>query len=260
VKIDRLNFWRRALAPAAVMLAFVSSTSAQQRLPIIATTDVAGFDSIFDGATLNGWEGDPKYWRVEMGCLVGEVTPETLLTNNSFIIWRGGTAADFELKLQYRISAKGNSGVNYRSEMWTNAPFALRGYQADIDGAQRYTGQNYEEKGRTFLALRGDISRVDADGKARVVGSVGDKTALASFIRNEDWNEYHIIARGNVLIHELNGQVLSVVVDDDPAGRRSDGLIGVQVHVGPPMKVEFRDIRLKKLPSSKPPAAASGRP
>jgi hypothetical protein len=184
---------------------------------------------------------------VEDGCLVGEVTPETLLTNNSFVIWRGGTAGDFELKLQYRISAKGNSGVNYRSEIWTNAPFALRGNQADIDGAQRYTGQNYEEKGRTFLALRGDISRVDADGKPRVIGSVGDKAALAGIIRNEDWNDCHIIARGNVLVHQVNGRVMSVVVDEDPAGRRLDGLIGVQVHVGPPMKVEFRDIRLKRL-------------
>jgi len=226
----------------------------------MATNDQAGFESIFNGQNLDGWEGDPKYWRVENGCLVGEVTPETLLTNNSFLIWRGGTAADFELKLQYRISAKGNSGVNYRSEIWTNAPFAMRGYQADIDGAQRYTGQNYEEKGRTFLALRGDISRVDADGRARVTGSVGDKTALTKFINNEDWNEYHLIARGNVLIHELNGHALSVVVDDDPAGRRFDGLIGVQVHVGPPMKVEFRDIRLKKLPTPKMSASDSGQP
>jgi len=228
-----------------------AAASAQQISPTPGMKDESGFRSIFDGKTLDGWEGDSKYWRVEDGCLVGEVTPETLLRNNSFIIWRGGTAADFELKLQYRISAKGNSGVNYRSVMWTNAPFALRGYQADIDGAQRYTGQNYEEKGRTFLALPGNLSRVDADGQARVIGSVGDKAELTGGIKNEDWNEYHLIARGNMLIHELNGRVMSVVVDDDPVNRRNDGLIGVQVHVGPPMKVEFRDIRLKKLPMAR---------
>jgi len=251
----------KLLAPTSLCLlaalVFSPAALAQPKLPVAATNDLAGFEAIFDGQTLKGWEGDPKYWRVENGCLVGEVTPETLLKTNSFIIWQGGAPADFELKLQYRITAKGNSGINYRSTIWTNAPFALRGYQADIDGAQRYTGQNYEEKGRTFLALRGDISRVEADGKARVIGSVGDKAALTAGIKNEDWNEYHLIARGNVLIHQLNGHVMSVVVDDDPAGRRFDGLIGVQVHVGPPMKVEYRDIRLKRLATNLAPAGGS---
>ncbi|MBI5690543.1 MAG: DUF1080 domain-containing protein [Verrucomicrobia bacterium] len=212
-----------------------------------APRDETGFESIFDGRSLTNWEGDPVYWRVENGCLVGEVTPATLLKQNSFIIWRGGTTRDFELKLEYRISDRGNSGVNYRSEPIEGQKYALRGYQADIDGQQRYTGQNYEEKGRTFLALRGDISRVDADGKARIIGQVGDKDALAQKVRNGDWNEYHLIARGNVLTHLLNGQVMSVVIDDDPVRRKFDGLLGVQVHVGPPMKVEFRHLRLKRL-------------
>ena len=229
------------------MLTFCQPAEAQQVYPTLATNDVAGFESIFDGKTLNGWEGDPKYWRVEDGCLVGEVTPETLLKQNTFIIWRGGTTRDFELKVEYRISAKGNSGINYRSVPWTNSPHALRGYQADIDGGNKYTGQNYEEKGRTFLALRGDISRVDADGKSRIVGSVGDKDALATFIKNEDWNEYHLIVRGNVMTHLINGHVMSVVVDDDAAHRKFDGLLGVQVHVGPPMKIEYRNFRLKRL-------------
>lgn len=220
---------------------------AQQVMPTAAPHDETGFESIFDGKTLTGWEGDPKYWRVENDCLVGEVTPETLLKQNSFVIWRGGTTRDFELKVEYRISSKGNSGINYRSEEIAGQPYAMRGYQADIDGAQRYTGQNYEEKGRTFLALRGDISRIDADGKARIIGSVGDKAALAATVKNEDWNEYHLIARGNVLTHLLNGRVMSVVIDDDSARRKFDGLLGVQVHVGPPMKVEYRHFRLKRL-------------
>jgi len=220
---------------------------AQQVYPTPGTNDTAGFELIFDGKTLDGWEGDPKYWRIENGCLVGEVTPETLLKQNSFIIWRGGTTRDFELKIEYRVSAKGNSGINYRSVQITNSPFALRGYQADIDGANRYTGQNYEEKGRTFLALRGDISRVDADGKSRIIGSVGNKDALAALIKNEDWNEVHLIARGSTMTHLVNGHVMAVVVDDDPVNRKFDGLLGVQVHVGPPMKIEYRNFRLKKL-------------
>lgn len=228
-------------------LAFALAAAGQQVYPTLGTNDESGFELIFDGKTLNGWEGDAKYWRVENGCLVGEVTPETLLKQNSFIIWRGGTTRDFELKVEYRVSAKGNSGINYRSVQITNSPFALRGYQSDIDGANKYTGQNYEEKGRTFLALRGDISRVDADGKSRIIGTVGEKDALAAFIKNDDWNEVHLIIRGNTMTHLVNGHVMSVVVDDDPEHRKFEGLLGVQVHVGPPMKIEYRDFRLKRL-------------
>ena len=176
----------------AIFLA-VSPLAAQQVYPQQAPHDETGFEPIFDGKTLHGWEGDPKYWRVEDGCLVGEVTPETLLKQNTFIIWRGGTTRDFELKVDYRITPGGNSGINYRSVELPDSHFAMRGYQADIDGANKYTGQNYEEKGRTFLALRGDISRVDADGKARIIGTLGDKDALATFVKNGDWNEYHLI-------------------------------------------------------------------
>jgi hypothetical protein len=237
-----------------VILIGVPRGRAQQVYPTPATNDTAGFQLIFDGKTLNGWEGDPKYWSVENGCLVGEVTPETLLKQNSFIIWRGGTTRDFELKVEYRVSAKGNSGINYRSVQVTNSPFAMRGYQSDIDGGNKYTGQNYEEKGRTFLALRGDISRVDADGKSRIIGSVGDKNALASFIKNEDWNEVHLVVRGNTMTHLINGHVMSVVVDDDAERRKFDGLLGVQVHVGPPMKIEYRSFRLKQLPNAAAPA------
>jgi hypothetical protein len=213
----------------------------------------AGFVPIFDGKSLEGWDGDPKYWRVENGCLVGEITPATIVTRNTFVIWRGGRPGDFELKAEYRISAKGNSGINYRSVQLTDAPWSLAGYQADIDGAEknkpplRHTGQNYEERGRTFLARRGEIVRVDASGKPAVIGSLGDSQSLAGKIKEEDWNEYHLIARGNVLVHLLNGQVMSVVIDDDIAHRKADGLLGVQVHVGPPMKVEYRNIRLKQL-------------
>jgi hypothetical protein len=237
-----------------VIFMVVTLGRAQQVYPTPATNDTAGFELIFDGKTLNGWEGDPKYWRVENGCLVGEVTPETLLKQNSFIIWRGGATRDFELKVEYRVSAKGNSGINYRSVQITNSPYALRGYQSDIDGANKYTGQNYEEKGRTFLALRGDISRVDADGKSRIIGSVGDKDALVKFIKNEDWNEVHLIVRGNTMTHLVNGHVMSVVVDDDAERRKFDGLLGVQVHVGPPMKIEYRNFRLRQLSGASAPA------
>lgn len=209
--------------------------------------DDVGFKPIFDGKTLDGWDGDPKYWRVENGELVGEITPETLLKQNSFIIWRGGRPKDFELKVEYRISAHGNSGVNYRSEEIGGTKWLLRGYQADIDGANKYTGQNYEERGRTFLAMRGQVTHV-ADGTgATMIASLGNADDLKQWIKADDWNEYHLIVRGNVLIHILNGHLMSEVIDDDAAHRKMEGLIGVQVHVGPPMKVEYRRILLKPL-------------
>ncbi len=230
-----------------VLLLLASPAFAQQVQPTPGAEDETGFEPIFDGKTLEGWDGDSKYWRAEDGSLVGEVTPETILKVNTFIIWRGGKTEDFELKLDFRITAGGNSGINYRSEEVEGIPFALRGYQADIDGANHYTGQNYEERGRTFLALRGDMNRLDADGKSRTIGSVGDSDELVKLIKGEDWNACHMIVRGNVMIHQINGHVMSVVVDDDPAHRKFDGLLGVQVHVGPPMKVEYRKIRMKKL-------------
>src|SRR3954452_22531476 len=97
----------------------------QSDRPEPASGDEPGFRPIFDGKTLNGWEGDPTYWRVENGSLVGEITPTTLLKTNSFIIWRGGKPADFELTLEFKITRTGNSGINYRSEQLTDIPFAL---------------------------------------------------------------------------------------------------------------------------------------
>jgi hypothetical protein len=205
-----------------------------------------GFQSIFDG-TLKNWDGDPQYWRVENGILVGEVTPDNLLKQNSFLIWRGGAPKDFELKAEFRISEHGNSGINYRSVEISGTRWLLRGYQADIDGADKYTGQNYEERGRTFLAMRGEVTRVDPSGST-VVANLGTAEELKAFIRPNDWNQYHLIIRGNLLIHILNGHIMSEVIDDDTVNRKFEGLIGVQVHVGPPMKIEYRSILLKPLP------------
>ena len=104
-----------------------------------------GFESIFDG-TLKNWEGDPEYWKAENGTLVGEVRADNLLKQNSFIIWRGGELGDFELKLEYRVSAEGNSGINYRSIEVPGVKWAMQGYQDDIDGKDAWSGQNYEER------------------------------------------------------------------------------------------------------------------
>ena len=206
-----------------------------------------GFRPIFNGTSLDGWEGDSRYWRVENGEIVGEVTPATLLKQNNFLIWRGGTPANFEIKVEFKLTG-GNSGINYRSEEISGTKYLLRGYQADIDATDRYTGQNYEERRRTFLALRGTITHVATGEKPAVIANIASADDLKAFIKHGDWNQYDIIARGNVLIQSLNGHLMSEVIDDDTANRRSSGLIGVQVHVGGPMKVEYRNFLLKELP------------
>ncbi len=216
--------------------------------PAAGTAPDDGFVALFDGQSLAGWDGDPKYWRVEQGCIVGEITPETIIKRNTFLIWRGGAPKDFELKVEYRVSDRGNSGLNYRSIELTDAKWSLAGYQADIDGPSKHTGQNYEERGRTFLAKRGEMVRIDDSGKPTVIASLGDPEALKAFVKTgAEWNAYHLIIRGNVLTHILNGHVMSVVIDDDTKKRTFAGLIGVQVHVGPPMKIEYRSFRLKQL-------------
>jgi hypothetical protein len=224
--------------------------------------DQKGFVRIFNGKNLDGWKGDPVYWHVEDSNLVGEITPSTLLSKNSFITWQGGEVKDFELKFDFRITANGNSGINYRSVMLDSIPFAMKGYQGDIDGGNNYTGMNYEERGRTTLAQRGQkvtlppVSASDSLSKhinnniwsaAIVESSLGNADSLSASIHPPgNWNEYHIVANGNHLQHFVNGVLMSDVTDNDSAHSKSQGLIGVQVHVGPPMKVEFRNFLLKK--------------
>ena len=202
--------------------------------------------SIFDGQTLNGWDGDPAYWRVENGAIAGETKRGASPKQNTFLIWRGGAPGDFELQAEYRLTG-GNSGIQYRSAELPDLRWGMKGYQADIDAAQQYTGQIYEERGRGFLALRGQSAWIAAGSKPVVLGSLGNEAELKASIHAQGWNEYDIIARGNVLLQILNGRVMSLLVDDDEANRKMDGLIGIQLHAGEPMKIEVRNIRLRKL-------------
>lgn len=204
------------------------------------------FQPIFDGTSLTGWDGDPGHWRVENGVIVGESTKENPLKRNTFLIWRGGAPGNFELKLDYKINNT-NSGVQYRSmELPDQGQWILKGYQADIDFQNTYTGQLYEERGRGFLALRGQATNVAEGKKARVIGNIKDGIDAKGVIKVGDWNTLHIIAQGNLLVHILNGQVTAVVVDDDSKARAESGLLGFQLHVGAPMRAEFRNIALKQ--------------
>ncbi|WP_313189524.1 DUF1080 domain-containing protein [Sphingobacterium sp.] len=219
-----------------------------------------GFVSLFNGRNLDGWEGDPTYWRVENGTIIGEVTPETLLERNSFLIWRKGMVSDFELKVVFKVSSEGNSGINYRSEEVEGLDYALKGYQADIDGKLQYMGMNYEERIRTTIAKPGDQVKLSASQGSlqdnisnnvwlptTVVNSEPDLEKLKTLVKKNDWNEMRILAKGNVLEHYVNGKLFSSVTDEDEKYLKKEGLLGVQVHVGPPMKIEYKTILLKRL-------------
>ncbi len=250
---------RRTLLAAVAAGGSLPSLAGQQSVyipsqndrPESPAGDETGFQTIFDGKTFSGWDGDLKYWRVTDGMMVGEITPDTLIKSNTFIIWQGGAPGDFELKVDYRITSGGNSGINYRSKIVPDRvtpdnKFAMQGYQCDIDGANRYTGNNYEEKGRLFLAVRGQVTHVTGLRKPSIVSTLGDNQELATLLTSE-WNSIHLLVRGNVLVHNINGRCMSIAIDDDAKGRAMTGLIGVQVHVGGPMKIEYRNWRLKVL-------------
>lgn len=224
------------------LLAAAVSVSAQQIPPIQET----GFRPIFDGKSLQGWDGDPQFWRIEDGALVGQTTTEKQPKQNTFLIWRGGTPGDFELRLDFRLTGF-NSGIQFRSIELPDIKWAMKGYQADMDGEQRYTGQIYEERGRGFLAMRGQFAYIGENQKPAVVASLGDANELKAAIHADGWNSLHLIARGNTIEQVLNGRLMSMLIDDDKSGRRMDGLIGIQVHRGPPMKIEVKHVRLKTL-------------
>jgi 3-keto-disaccharide hydrolase len=217
----------------------------------LAMGDHTGFTAIFDGVSMKGWDGDPAFWRVADGALKGQSSAENPVKQNTFLIWRGGAPGDFELKVEYRISST-NSGIQFRSVQLPadadTGKWVMKGYQADIDAENQYTGQIYEERGRGFLAMRGQATFIPDGGRPKVVGNLQQTPdELKALIKVSDWNQVHLIARGSTIVQILNGAVTSVVVDEDLKNRQLGGLLGFQMHVGAPMSVEFRNIWLKPL-------------
>ncbi|MEO2000935.1 MAG: DUF1080 domain-containing protein, partial [Pirellulales bacterium] len=198
--------------------------------------------AIFDGKSLEGWEGDNELWRVDNGVLVGETT--AALEKTTYLIWRQGTVDDFELTLSYRITG-GNSGIQYRSQ--DRGEFRVTGYQADMEAGNNHSGILYEQGGRGIVTKRGERTTLHDDGVRKHGSPIGTSENLQSVIKSGDWNQYRIIARGNHLQHFINGTLMSETTDNEGGKQSLSGILAFQLHAGPPMKVEFKDIHLKRL-------------
>src|SRR5580658_2796021 len=238
--------------------------------------DHVGWTQIFDGKTLNGWDGDAEVWHVEDGAIVGESSPEHP-SGTTNIIWRGGEPANFELKLEMKLEGDGaNGGVQYRSISvpprirplpadltpeqrariqqqqdlaQKRAKWNLSGYQADFDFANKYTGQLYEQDSpRGIVAWRGQVVATEPDKKPTLLASLGSSDELKSVIKPGEWNQVEIIADGNTLIHIINGHVMAVLVDTDPKFAQAKGLIAFEIEGPGNVKISHRNVWLMKLP------------
>lgn len=201
------------------------------------------FESLFDGESLEGWSGDEKFWSIEDGAITGQTTKDNPTDGNTFLIWQGGDIGDFELRLKYRIE-NGNSGIQFRSK--DLGEYRVGGYQADIDSGNTYTGILYEERGRGILAQRTQSVVLAAEGKAVNPEPTCDEEKLLESVKVGDWNEYIIVAKGNKLTQSINGFTTVIVTDNNDEKAAMSGILALQLHAGPPMKIQFKDIKLRQ--------------
>ena len=222
-------------------------------LPPSLTGAEPGFESLFNGHDLTGWDGNPKLWSVKDGAITGQTTVENPAPGNTFLIWTNGTVADFELRCSFRLvpgDSKGfaNSGVQYRSKILDPANWVVGGYQADMEAGPNYTGILYEERmSRQIMAQRGEKVIWGKDCQKQVVGSVGSAAEIEASLKKGDWNDYVIIAQGNHLRQWVNGKQTIDVTDECESKRAMSGVLALQLHAGSPMMAQFKNIRIKTL-------------
>ncbi len=218
-------------------------------LTLAATTTLAndGFTPLFNGKDLSGWDGDPTLWKVEGGMVTGTCSGLTSPKQNSFLIWRGGVVKDFELRATVRIIGDNNSGIQYRSRPLPAAgPWAITGYQCDVHPAIEHTGMTYEERGRGIFGLNGKDVAVDPDGGRWLIKEHDPVKVDVS-----QWNEYTVIARGNHLVHKINGKVTSELFDYDKKARALEGLLAIQLHSGNTNTVQVKQVEFRPLTDGK---------
>ncbi|MCE2684010.1 MAG: DUF1080 domain-containing protein [Verrucomicrobiae bacterium] len=215
----------------------------------LASTACAEDKNLFNGKDLTGWKG-LDFWSVEDGCITGRTTKEKPTKGNTFLVWQGGEVGDFEFTFKYKIVG-GNSGVQYRSKLVDEKGYVVAGYQADFEAGKTYSGILYEEKGRGILAQRGQKTVIKEGAapnkpKVEVAGEVGKSAEIQAKIKSEDWNDYRIVAKGGHLQHFING-VPTVDVTDETAVGAKKGILALQLHAGPAMVVQFKDLVLKEI-------------
>jgi hypothetical protein len=203
------------------------------------------FEPIFDGKTLQGWSGDPKLWSVQDGAITGVTTDEEPLDYNKFLIWRD-EVENFHLRAKVRLIGNSNSGIQYRSKhLRDEGEYVVGGYQCDIHPKPENNGMLYHERGRGIVAMHGQKVIVDGAGDKWITGTTGP----VQEIKLDQWNTFEIIATGNKLIHKLNGKVCAEIIDHHEDGRLMKGVVALQVHRGPAMRVQVKDVQLKRLPA-----------
>jgi len=227
--------------------------------------DHTGFKHIFDGRAVDGWDADTSIWLVENDLMIGEI-PEGKQVGNNYIVYRGDKTRDFDLKLQMKIEKGGGGGIQYRSVTgvpWSRLPpagqppynlkFMLTGPQADFwfpvnNTTASYSGQWYSENTmQGILAYRGQVTEALPGETNRLVGTIGDKQALGGYVKTNEWNDYEIIARGGVMMHFMNGQLMAIFIDDNKDSiNNAPGLIGFEIE-SQPCKISVRDIWLRKF-------------
>jgi hypothetical protein len=200
-----------------------------------------GEQRLFNGTDLTGWDGAPGWWHVEDGALTAESTPQKPCKKCNYLIWKGGRPGDFELTADFRISKQANSGIQIRSE--TRPDWDTCGYQADMTGDGGLVGFIYHHQ-RGLIVGRGERVTFTADGK-RQLEKIGDPQELIKVYKIEDWNTYRIVCRGPEITLYVNGVLMSQVTDRHPTLAASSGIIALQMHPGPPMKAQFKNLVLK---------------
>jgi hypothetical protein len=224
-------------------------------LPLMATASLFAKDdfvSLFDGKTLNNWDGDPKFWSVKDGAITGITTKETPTRGNTFAIYTGDQKlTDFDLRIDFKIIG-GNSGIQYRSfkKAGNQDGWRIGGYQADFESGDRYSGICYGEAFRGILSLRGQKTILSLNDKGKLQKkseTFGDTNEIGKAVKKKEWNSYRIVADGFHFTHYINDVKTTELIDNDEKNRRADGLLALQLHVGPPMNVQFKNIKVKHL-------------
>jgi hypothetical protein len=211
--------------------------------------DADGFVRLFDGKSLDGWDGLEGFWSVKDGAIVGAETKEHAAPQ-TFLVCKQ-TFGNFELHFKYKFATPdGNSGVQFRSKMLIPKTFRVGGYQADMDGKRNYDGTIYDEANvagkRGTMSNRGEKTVWTPENKRENEKLPESNKQLQSYIHANDWNDVVLVADGPHITYTINGHLMTDLTDHSPHAL-TDGLIALQLHAGFVMEIQFKDIRIKAL-------------